>query len=123
MTFLKSLKFKNKKAAAFGCYGWSGEGVNILKERLKDAGFDVIDENIKSNWNPMEEDFAKIPSFVTSLIGSSDKKEKRRIWISISALVDMSIESRKGRSGQWCQARNFLGRSARRLDMPCLSFT
>ena len=33
LCFLKSLKFKNKKAAAFGCYGWSGESVKILQER------------------------------------------------------------------------------------------
>jgi flavorubredoxin/rubredoxin len=74
MTFLKSLKFKNKKAAAFGCYGWSGEGVKLLQDRLKDAGFDVIEENVKSNWNPMEEDFAKIPALVSALIGSKEEK-------------------------------------------------
>lgn len=66
--FLKTLKFKNKKAAAFGCYGWSGESVKILQEKLKDAGFNVIEENIKSLWNPSEEDFAKIPELVTSLL-------------------------------------------------------
>jgi Uncharacterized flavoproteins len=74
MTFLKSLKFKNKKAAAFGCYGWSGEGVKILQDRLKDAGFDVIEENVKSNWNPMEEDYAKIPALVSALIGKQEEK-------------------------------------------------
>ncbi|MBQ6981931.1 MAG: MBL fold metallo-hydrolase, partial [Synergistaceae bacterium] len=36
--FAKQLKFKKKKAAAFGCYGWSGESVKILQEKLKDAG-------------------------------------------------------------------------------------
>lgn len=39
MEFLKQLKFKNKKAAAFGCYGWSGESVKILQEMLGKAGF------------------------------------------------------------------------------------
>ena len=68
LTFLKELKFRNKKAAAFGCYGWSGESVKILKERLADAGFKVIDEEIKSNWNPDEEDFAKVPALVESLL-------------------------------------------------------
>lgn len=28
LSFLKELKFKNKKGAAFGCYGWSGESVD-----------------------------------------------------------------------------------------------
>ena len=68
LTFLKELKFRNKRAAAFGCYGWSGESVKILKERLADAGFKVIDEEIKSNWNPDEEDFAKVPALVESLL-------------------------------------------------------
>ncbi len=66
--FLKSLKFKNKKAAVFGCYGWSGEGNKVLKERLELAGFQVIDEEIKSEWNPSEEDFSKSEALVSSLI-------------------------------------------------------
>ena len=32
---LQGLGFKNKKAAAFGSYGWSGESVKILEEKLK----------------------------------------------------------------------------------------
>ncbi len=68
LAFLKTLKFKNKKAAAFGCYGWSGEGVKILKERLAGAGFSVADEEVKSNWNPDDGDFAKIPALVKSLL-------------------------------------------------------
>lgn len=68
LTFLKMLKFKDKKAAAFGCYGWSGESVKILKEKLSDAGFNVIEDNIKANWNPKEEDYNKIPDLVKNLI-------------------------------------------------------
>ena len=66
--FLKTLKFKNKKAATFGCYGWSGEGVKVLKERLKNAGFDVVDESIESFWNPDDNDFAKAKALVESLL-------------------------------------------------------
>ena len=68
ISFAKSLKFKNKKAAAFGCYGWSGEGVAVLQKELKEAGFDVVDENVKSLWNPGEEDFAKVPELVKALL-------------------------------------------------------
>lgn len=70
--FLKSLKFKNKKAAAFGCYGWSGEGVKVLVEKLEDAGFKVSDVNIKSMWNPDESDFEKVPELVSSLLSQED---------------------------------------------------
>ena len=68
LAFLKSLKFKNKKAAAFGCYGWSGENIKILQAKLKEAGFAVVDENVKSLWNPDAEDFAKVPELVKSLL-------------------------------------------------------
>ncbi len=66
--FLRQLKFKKKKAAAFGCYGWSGESVKILKEKLADAGFSVIDESVRANWNPDESDFAAVPAMVESLL-------------------------------------------------------
>ena len=52
LDFLKELKFKNKKAAVFGCYGWSGESTRILRDRLADAGFHVVEPEIRCNWNP-----------------------------------------------------------------------
>jgi anaerobic nitric oxide reductase flavorubredoxin len=66
--FLRQLKFRHKKAAAFGCYGWSGESVKCLKEKLAEAGFDVVEENVRSLWNPDDEDFAQIPAMVESLL-------------------------------------------------------
>lgn len=71
LAFLKPLKFKKKRAAAFGCYGWSGEGVKVLQDGLAAAGFDVIDEQVKSLWNPDENDFAKVPELVKSLLEDS----------------------------------------------------
>ncbi len=59
LEFLKELKFKNKKAAVFGCYGWSGESTKVLRERLTEAGFSVVEPEIKCNWNPVEEDLSK----------------------------------------------------------------
>lgn len=50
--FLNSLRFQNKKAAAFGCYGWSGEAPKVLTGMLKDAGFEVIDEGLRNKWTP-----------------------------------------------------------------------
>lgn len=49
---MKELKFKNKKAAAFGCYGWSGESVKVINDLMADAGFDVINEGFRNSWNP-----------------------------------------------------------------------
>ena len=55
MHLMKGLKFKNKKAAAFGCYGWSGEGTKVITESMKNAGFELIDEEgLRNAWNPTE---------------------------------------------------------------------
>lgn len=69
LEFVRQLKFRNKKAAAFGCYGWSGESVKILQEQLTKAGFTVVEENIKSFWNPDEETLAAVPALVSALLG------------------------------------------------------
>jgi len=52
---IKGLRFKNKKAAAFGCYGWSGEAVKILSDRLKEGGFQLLNDGIREIWNPNTE--------------------------------------------------------------------
>ena len=49
---IKGLKFKNKKASAFGCYGWSGESVKLITEQLSECGFEIVDEGLKNLWNP-----------------------------------------------------------------------
>jgi anaerobic nitric oxide reductase flavorubredoxin len=49
---IKGLRFRNKKAAAFGTYGWSGEAVKIISERLKEAGFQLLNDGIRATWNP-----------------------------------------------------------------------
>lgn len=51
---IKGLKFKNKRAAAFGSYGWSGEAVTQLTEDLKKAGFDVVNKGYQTLWIPDE---------------------------------------------------------------------
>jgi anaerobic nitric oxide reductase flavorubredoxin len=52
---IKELKFKNKKAASFGCYGWSGESTKVLNGLMTDAGFEVVDEGFRNQWNPDQE--------------------------------------------------------------------
>jgi anaerobic nitric oxide reductase flavorubredoxin len=49
---MRGLKFRNKKAAAFGCYGWSGESVKVIKGQLEAAGFQVVDDGLRCLWNP-----------------------------------------------------------------------
>jgi flavorubredoxin len=51
---IKGLRFVGKKAAAFGCYGWSGESVKIISDILEKSGFQIVDEGLKVMWNPDE---------------------------------------------------------------------
>ena len=55
LEMIKGMKLKNKKAVAFGSYGWSGEAVGQITEILKKAGFEIINEGIKQMWTPNEE--------------------------------------------------------------------
>lgn len=68
MHFLFELQFKKKRGAVFGCYGWSGEGNAELRELLKKAGFSVVDPEVKSLWNPTEEQFAGLKEIATALL-------------------------------------------------------
>jgi len=52
MEEISGLRFKGKKAAAFGCYGWSGESPKLLSESLVKAGFELVDDGFKCLWEP-----------------------------------------------------------------------
>jgi anaerobic nitric oxide reductase flavorubredoxin len=49
---IRGLRFKQKKAAAFGTYGWSGESVKMITEGLEKAGFEILNDGLKLLWNP-----------------------------------------------------------------------
>lgn len=68
LEMIKGLKFTNKKAAAFGSYGWSGESIKIITEQLKEAKFDVVNDGIKELWNPNEEALERCREFGRNLI-------------------------------------------------------
>jgi anaerobic nitric oxide reductase flavorubredoxin len=55
LEMIAGMGFKDKKAAAFGSYGWSGESVGIIEEGLKKAGFEIIHDGVKALWNPDED--------------------------------------------------------------------
>lgn len=67
---VRGLGFRGKKAAAFGCYGWSGESVPILNESLKKAGFEIVADGLKVLWNPTEESKQQCREYGRELAGS-----------------------------------------------------
>lgn len=52
LEMIKGLKFKEKSAAAFGSYGWSGKAVKLLTEELDKCGFKIVNDGHKSLWVP-----------------------------------------------------------------------
>lgn len=58
LEMIKGLKLKNKTAAAFGSYGWSGEVVKQLNVELEKCGFKLLDEGHRALWVPDENEIA-----------------------------------------------------------------
>lgn len=59
LSSLATLKLKGKVGAVFGSYGWSGEGVKMIAERLKGLKFTVPFEPVTAVFTPTEEDLKK----------------------------------------------------------------
>lgn len=52
LEMIRGMKFKNKKAAAFGSYGWSGESVKQIGALLDEAGFQRVNDGLRTMWVP-----------------------------------------------------------------------
>lgn len=63
LEMIKGIGFKNKKAAAFGSYGWSGESVAVLESALKAAKLEVIEGGVRELWNPDKEALERCKDF------------------------------------------------------------
>ncbi|MDD2467642.1 MAG: anaerobic nitric oxide reductase flavorubredoxin [Desulfobulbus sp.] len=67
---IKGLKFKHKKAGAFGSYGWSGESVKLLSEKLSDSGFEVVDQGLRITWSPDPEQINRCREYGRAFVAS-----------------------------------------------------
>jgi flavorubredoxin len=52
LEMIEGLRFRKKKAAAFGCYGWSGESVAKIGKILVASGFELVNDGLKVLWDP-----------------------------------------------------------------------
>jgi flavorubredoxin len=56
LTYYKGLRPKNKLAAAFGSYGWSGEAPKLVSEELAAMGLEMVDgQPLKIHYVPDRE--------------------------------------------------------------------
>jgi flavorubredoxin len=69
LEMIEGLRFKNKKAAAFGCYGWSGESVAKINTVLAASGFALLNDGIKALWDPDADALAKCREYGRSIAG------------------------------------------------------
>jgi len=65
---IKGFKFKGKKGAAFGSYGWSGESVKLITEELEKAGIHTINSGIREIWNPDEDALNRCREFGKNIV-------------------------------------------------------
>ena len=68
LEMMRGLKFKKKKAAAFGSYGWSGDAVKLMNERLTEAGFQLLNEGITTLWVPDADALSQCKAFGRSIV-------------------------------------------------------
>lgn len=73
---IKEKKFKNKKAAAFGCYGWSGESVKLINELLDSAGIERLNEGLRAMWTPDQEKLEEAAAFGKAVAAEKEETVK-----------------------------------------------
>lgn len=62
-----------KTAAAFGSYGWSGEAVSNIENRLKQLKMDIFSPGLRVNFKPSEEDLTHAYHFGQSFAQKIDE--------------------------------------------------
>ena len=63
LEMIKGLKFKNKKAASFGSYGWGGEAAKLIREFLEESKFAIVNDGIRVNWAPDQETIEQLREY------------------------------------------------------------
>lgn len=59
---------RGKVVAAFGSYGWSGEAVSMLTERMKSLKLKVLEPGYKVNFVPSDEDYKRADEFIERFV-------------------------------------------------------
>jgi flavorubredoxin len=67
LSSLATVKIRGKIGAAFGSYGWSGEAVDIIYERMKSIKFTPFETGVKVKFIPIEDDLVECLNFGAAL--------------------------------------------------------
>ncbi len=77
LEMIQGFKFQNKKGAALGCYGWSGEGPGIIEKELSQGGLDVVQPAMKAKWDPDREALDKAYQYGKDFASKIESGEAR----------------------------------------------
>jgi flavorubredoxin len=59
LTYIRGLRPKNLIGAAFGSFGWSGEGAKHVNGILEDMGVEIVSEPLTARYVPSDEDLVR----------------------------------------------------------------
>ncbi len=68
LTYMRGLAPKNKKALAFGSFGWGGQSIGQVNEELKKCNMEIMADPIKIQYIPTKEQLEEIEKTIQSLI-------------------------------------------------------
>ncbi len=63
LSMFSHIEAKGKKVAAFGSYGWSGEAVKLIEERLNGLRLNVVESGLKAVFTPTRADLDRCKEF------------------------------------------------------------
>lgn len=67
LCYLKGLSPKNRKAFAFGSYGWGGQSIVQVEEELEKCGFDICLDKIRVQYIPSKQQLDEIRELVMNI--------------------------------------------------------
>lgn len=70
---------KNKLAGVFGSYGWSGEAVDLIQNKLLDAGYRLGFESLRVKFSPTDTDLSQCEQAAASFAQKLRSTQKTRI--------------------------------------------
>lgn len=68
MSLLCPINIRGKSAAAFGSFGWSGEGVQMMMDRLKALKFKTLESGLRFKFVPDKKEFEEADSFIEEFL-------------------------------------------------------
>lgn len=75
---ISAITNRNKSAATFGSYGWSGEAPSLMEDRLKGLGFKIVQPPFKARLVPSSQDISDAVeygrAFAAALSASDERK-------------------------------------------------